>query len=145
MTLVELTEIEIIGLNRKAIEDARRKDATCQQQHALVRRSDLLSCLAGVYYQDSKQGYLHLPIEKMAGLILYRVAEGQFFMDGNKRTGVLACYFFLFNNGLDLKIDNNRINELIWGFGKDPHTGKAKYREADSMQYIVDNVFPRVT
>jgi prophage maintenance system killer protein len=85
--LNELTVVQIVGLNERAILDARRKDPACQQQHVLVKYGDLASCLAGVYYQ-SVSGYMHLPLEKMAGLLLYRIAEGQFFMDGNKRTAV---------------------------------------------------------
>jgi prophage maintenance system killer protein len=36
----------------------------------------------------------------MAGLLLYRIAEGQFFLDGNKRTAVVAATIFLRNHGL---------------------------------------------
>ena len=85
---------------------------------------------------------MHLPIEKMAGLLLYRIAEGQFFMDGNKRTAIFAAWFFLANNGYSLYIDENRLNDLIWGFPKDPVTGLAKYSEDDAIQYMFDNIMP---
>ncbi|MCX6131799.1 MAG: type II toxin-antitoxin system death-on-curing family toxin [Proteobacteria bacterium] len=85
---------------------------------------------------------MHLPIEKMAGLLLYRIAEGQFFLDGNKRTALLATFFFLKNNGYQLYIDEQRMDDLIWGFAKDPATGQAKYSENDAIQYIFDNIAP---
>jgi death-on-curing family protein len=139
--LIELQAREVEGLNRRAIEDAHRKDSTCKQQHRLVRAGDLSGCLAGIFYQ-SVAGYMHLPIEKMAGLLLYRIAEGQFFMDGNKRTGIFAAWFFLANNGYSLHMDENRLNDLIWGFSKDPATGHAKFSENDAIQYMFDNIMP---
>ncbi|WP_414697029.1 Fic family protein [Oligoflexus sp.] len=108
--LIELQSREVEGLNRRAIEDVHRKDPACKQQHRLVRAGDLSGCLAGIFYQ-SQAGYMHLPIERMAGLLLYRIAEGQFFMDGNKRTAIFAAWFFLANNGYSLYMDENRLNK----------------------------------
>lgn len=141
ISLNELEVIHITGLNAKVIQDARKKDPACRQSHQLVRPNDLSSCLGGIFFQTGP-GYVHLPIEKMAGLLLYRVAEGQFFMDGNKRTALLATWFFLKNNGCDLFVDRQKLNDLIWGFAKDTSTAIAKYSEKDAIQYIYDNISP---
>ncbi len=141
--LHHLTDTQVIGCNYRAISDARRKDPDCEQKHQIVRRGDLLSALGSIFYEDSKQGYVNLPIEKMAGLILHRIAEGQFFLDGNKRTALLSCFYFLQNNGYTLRIDQGKINDLLWEFGLDPLTQKRKYTEDDAIQYIMDNIMPR--
>ncbi len=142
ISLSELSSVQGEGLNRKAIEDAHRKDTSCQQQHQTLKPTDLDACLSSIFYQ-SQSGYQNLPIEKMAGLLLYRIAEGQFFMDGNKRTALLSSYFFLHNNGLKLYIDRSEVDQLIWGFAKDISSGKAKFFEDDAIQYVFDNVMPR--
>jgi prophage maintenance system killer protein len=139
--LIELEPRHVVGMNLKAIQDAHRKDPTCTQSHQLVRPHDLQGCLGSIFFQTGP-GYVHLPIEKMAGLLLYRIAEGQFFLDGNKRTALLATFFFLRNNGYQLYIDEPRLDDLIWGFAKDPGTGIAKYSEADAIQYMFDNIMP---
>lgn len=139
--LIELEPRHVIGMNFKAIQDAHRKDPNCTQRHQLVRPHDLQSCLGSIFFQTGP-GYIHLPIEKMAGLLLYRIAEGQFFLDGSKRTALLATFFFLKNNGYQLYIDEPRLDDLIWGFAKDPGTGIAKYSEDDAIQYIFDNIIP---
>lgn len=139
--LIELEARHVDGFNQSVIKQAHRNDPACQQQHQLVRPNDLMGCLGGIFYQGAK-GYVHLPLEKMAGLLLYRIAQGQFFMDGSKRTAVTAAWAFLRNNGHELYIDRKRLDDLLWGFAKDPQTGVAKYSEHDAIQYIFDNIMP---
>jgi death-on-curing family protein len=141
MRLMELEPSHVIGLNKKSIQDAHRKDPHSAQKHQLIRPSDLQSCLGAIFHQSSRR-YVHLPIEKIAGLLLYRIAEGQFFMDGNKRTALLSAVFFLRNNGYQLYIDENRMEALIWGFAKDPVTGTSKFNEPDAIHYVFDNILP---
>jgi Fic/DOC family len=142
--LTQITEAQVIGLNERAIRDAIRKDPQCQQKHHLVRSSDLASCIGGIFYQ-SAQGFMHLPLEKMAGLLLFRIAQGQFFLDGNKRTALLACVYFLANNSYALRIERSRLNDLMWGFSppvEAPEKGP-RFFEADAVQYIFDHISPR--
>jgi prophage maintenance system killer protein len=141
--LIELTADQVAGLNRSAIKFANNQPGQ-KQVHALRDRGGLESCVGSIFYQSSG-GYLSLPIEKMAGLLLYRIAEGQYFVDGNKRTSVLACVAFLSTNGLKLHVVDDELDDLIWNFAPPPNDPmKApKYSEDDAIQYIFDNVLPK--
>jgi death-on-curing family protein len=93
--------------------------------------------VGAIFYRDSSGTYLNLPIEKIAALLLYRVAQGQCFANGNKRTALLSCYFFLFNNGFTFRIDRGEMNDLLWGFAKDPDdpVAPARYSVEDAQDY----------
>ena len=86
---------------------------------------------------------MHSPLEKMAGLLLYRIAQGQFFLDGNKRTAVVAATIFLCNHGLLLRLDRPTVNDLMCGFAVGEGGVPAKYRDQDAVQFVFDNVMPR--
>lgn len=138
-----LTIDQVVGLNQRTIKDAHRKDPTCKQQHALRNSGGLSSCVDSIFMQiQGVNGYVHAPIEKMAGLLLYRIAEGQFFLDGNKRTALLSCVVFLGNNGHRLRLERQATSDLIWGFAKDANTGLAKYKEDDAIQFVFNEIYP---
>lgn len=143
IVLNELTPDQVIGINRRVIVDAHHRDPARKQQHTVVRGGDLQSCLGAIFYQSSS-GYMHLPLEKMAGLLLYRVAQGQFFLDGNKRTAVVAATIFLRNHGLVLHLDRPMVNDLMWGFAVSEGGVSAKYGEDDAVKFDFDNVMPRI-
>ena len=141
--LVELTVDEVIGLNRKAILDQVWRVPASTAKHVLRNRGGLEGCIGGVFMQLTA-GYVHLPLEKMAGLLLSRIAQGQFFLDGYKRTAVLSTFFFLGNNGHKLRMIRDQMNDLIWGFAApiDDPGAKPKYKEEDAVQYVFDNIMP---
>ena len=142
IALNELTPAQVIGFNRRVTLDALYRDPTGRQQHVVVRGSDMRSCLGAIFYQGSA-GYMHSPLEKMAGLLLYRIAQGQFFLDGNKRTAVVAATIFLSNHGLLLRLDRPTVNDLMCGFAEGEGGVPAKYRDQDAVQFVFDNVMPR--
>lgn len=84
-----------------------------------------------------------IPFWNSVGLVLYRLAQGQFFMDGNKRTAVIATTIFLKNQGLTLKLDRQVVSELTWGFAVSMDGTPAKYVEDDVIQFIFNSVLPR--
>ena len=138
--LVEITFDEVVGFNRKAITNARQRDLACKEIHSISPSGEnkLRSALGSIFYRDYQGIYLNLPIEKVAALLLHRIAEGQCFENGNKRTALLSCYFFLWNNGYRLEIDQGRVNDLLWGFAKDENdpTKPPRFDEQDAQQYI---------
>lgn len=142
ITLIELTFDQVVGFNRKAIADAHRKDAKSREYHSISRANDLHSLLGAVFYRDYHGVYAHAPIENIAAFLLYRIAEGQCFVNGNKRTALLSCYFFLYNNGYHLHIDRGQVNALLWGFAKDPNDPSLppRYGVNDAVKYIEDNL-----
>jgi death-on-curing family protein len=133
--LSELEYHEVVGLNKNVTEIYNIKNKS-NQPHVLVKPNELKSCLSGIFARDFKGYYYNFPIEKMAGLLLFRVAQGQFFMDGNKRTAVLSMRFFLFNNGMNILIKGKDLEELTWGFAV------KKYTDLDSIEYVYDNISP---
>lgn len=145
-SLVELTFEQIVGFNKRTILDSILKDPSSQEFHAVVKPNDLHSLLAGVFYRDSQGTYLNLPIEKLAALLLYRVAQVQCFANGNKRTALLTCYFFIFNNGFLLRIDRAKVNNLLWGFAKDMDNPLAgpRYNVDDAQRYVEENLSIRL-
>ncbi len=135
--LSELEYLEVVGLNKNVTEIYNIKNKT-NQPHVLVKLNELKSCLSGIFARDFKGNYYNIPLEKMAGLLLYRIAQGQFFMDGNKRTAILSMKFFLFNNGVNILIKGKVLEELTWGFAV------KKYTDKDSIQYVYDNISPKL-
>lgn len=142
MKIIELTVEEVIGFNRKVIADKRRRDLSCQEQHNLIRRHDLESAVGSVFHQ-SAHGYVHLPIEKMAGKLLFKIAQRQAFENGNKRTAILAAYAFLFNHGLQLRTRLDDVLSLMNGFAIMPGATAPEKTEEDAIQFIFDHVIPR--
>lgn len=138
--IVELEVKHVIGINRKVIEFAHKYDTNCQQKHVLRDKGGLESCLKSIFYQDTNGKYLHFPIEKLAGLILYRIAQGQYFLDGNKRTALVSVAKFLGNNDYRLKIDEDETNGLIWGFGERNPDNSQRKTENDAVAWVQKNI-----
>lgn len=142
MNIKEMTVDQVSGLNRRAIEDKKKRDPTCKENHNLVRPGDLSSALGSIFYQSVK-GYHNLPVEKMAGMLLYRISQRQAFENGNKRTALLTCGFFLHNHGLKLRVDTNALYSLLNGFATGADGTPPTNDEQDAIQYVFDNVMPR--
>jgi len=139
MKIVEMTTDEISGFNKRAIEHRNKRISASSECHNLIRRGDLESALGSIFFQ-SIPGYINLPVEKMAGLLLYRISQRQAFENGNKRTAVLACVFFLQNHGLKLHINNDEIMSLIHGFATGVDGSAPIKNEDDAIQYIFANI-----
>lgn len=137
----EITPTEIKGINFSAIEEYNQTNPGAAQVHQLRDAGGLDACVNGIFYQTAGKGYLHLPLEKMAALLMHRIAQGQYFFDGNKRTALLSSYWFLRNNGLGLNINRYEVNDLIWGFASQ-NGNQPKYNEDDAFRYIEDNIYP---
>ena len=144
ISLVELTDTQVIGVNRAVIKRFNSDHPGSGQIHQIRDSGGLNSCVSNIFYQ-SLNGYQHLPIEKMAGLLLYRIAEGQYFVDGNKRTAYISCRYFLGNNGYWIDPPHKEAEDLLWGFAtpaNNPAVG-ARYDESDSIKFIENNIFVR--
>lgn len=146
IALCELTPEQVIGINQSVIKKDHQWNPNSQQKHAVRNLSGLKGCIGGIFQQLNPKGYVHLPLEKMAGLLLYRIAQGQFFLDANKRTALNAMKVFLHNNGHQIRIDKKVVSDLVWGFAppiNDPNQ-PPKYKEDDSVQWVFDNILPLI-
>jgi death-on-curing protein len=59
--------------------------------------------------------YLQTSIFEMAGAYLFHVLRNHPFVDGNKRTGLMAALVFLGLNGLELSADADDFFDLVDG------------------------------
>lgn len=56
---------------------------------------------------------LHNTLIEKAAILAWRIIRDHVFFDGNKRTGMVACYLFLDLNGYELKIEKDLIDVSI--------------------------------
>ena len=132
--IIELTSTEVAGFNRITIEMLNKRLGT-KEQHILVRPSDLESCIHGIFARDFYGNYYNAPLEKMAALLLMRISQGQFFVNGNKRTAVNCCWAFLRNNGFGITLEVNEVHSLLIGIANRTKT------EQDALAWVCNNIF----
>jgi death-on-curing protein len=57
--------------------------------------------------------YLHQCIFDKASAYLYHIVCNHAFLDGNKRTGIATTLIFLCQNGIHIKYDMKKLEELV--------------------------------
>lgn len=57
--------------------------------------------------------FLYNSLWKMAAAYLYGIANNHGFVDGNKRTGAMAAYVFLFMNGYVLEMEPSEFEDFV--------------------------------
>lgn len=85
------------------------------------------------YFQSSP----YQSIEQKAANILYTIAKNHSFENGNKRTAIIAMYYFLFVNNFMLNIDP----EELYRTAKDVVMSKTKDKSSvvDSLSSLIGN------
>jgi len=59
--------------------------------------------------------YMHSDIFHMAAAYGYHICQNHPFLDGNKRTALIAMYMFLFVNGYQIALDKKSLYALVMG------------------------------
>lgn len=49
----------------------------------------------------------------MAAAYLFHIVQNHPFIDGNKRTGLATCLFFLALHGLQIEVDVNELEQFV--------------------------------
>ncbi|MFB3880054.1 MAG: type II toxin-antitoxin system death-on-curing family toxin [Armatimonadota bacterium] len=62
--------------------------------------------------------YLHPDLPSMAAAYLYHLCKGHPFVDGNKRTALVAAEVFLLLNGRRLKATNRELERLTFAIAQ---------------------------
>jgi death-on-curing protein len=57
--------------------------------------------------------YLHVDLFEMAAAYVFHIAENQPFLDGNKRTALVACLVFLDINGFEILDTEMRLYDAM--------------------------------
>ncbi len=109
-----LTVAEVLRLHKLQIQDF---------GGAFGIRSEELLESAVMQPQSTFGGFmLHKNIFDMAAAYLFHICQNHPFVDGNKRTALDACCFFLFFNGYELSGDEDEIADFVLKVAE----GKAK-------------------
>lgn len=103
--IVFLTKDQILHLHRNAIKDYGGSDS--------IRDKNLLESALAQPKATFDGKYLHENIYLMASAYFFHISQNQPFMDGNKRTGLIAMYTFLRINGFLLNTENEIIYPIL--------------------------------
>jgi death-on-curing protein len=57
--------------------------------------------------------YLHKDIFEMGAAYLFHIVQNHPFIDGNKRTGLSACLYFLALNSIEIEVDPNELERFV--------------------------------
>lgn len=107
MSVVYITADQITELHRQAIEQFGGLDGL-RSEHSLL--SAVFQSQQSAFGQDA---YPTIP-DKAAAYGFF-IAEGQAFLDGNKRTAAAAMLVFLDLNGWELSVDDDEIALMFEG------------------------------
>jgi death on curing protein len=98
-----------------------------------LRDKGLLESAIARPFQTFGGEYLYPSVVEKAAAIMESIIVNHPFVDGNKRTGVLAAITLL----LEYSISLNASDEALYNFVIDVSTGKAKYD--DIVKWLKDN------
>ena len=89
-----------------------------------IRDLDLLKSALAMPQAGVGEEYFHEDMLEMAAAYLFHIVRNHPFIDGNKRTGVVAALVFLALNGIEVDAEKAEFETLVRGiaegrFGKD--------------------------
>ena len=79
-----------------------------------LRDIGLLEAAVAAPAAGTSEGYLHGTIASMAAAYLFHIVRNHPFVDGNKRTGVVAALVFLDMNGVEFDADEAELERLVF-------------------------------
>lgn len=80
-----------------------------------IRDVALLQSALGNVSATFEGAFLHETLFEMAAAYLFGICRNHPFVDGNKRTAVLAALVFLALNGVDIDADQDEFYDLVIG------------------------------
>lgn len=100
-------------LTREAIELVHHEQL--QEHGGLPGLKDENALEAALARPQHKATYGEDDLFVLAAAYLYGIVRNHPFSDGNKRTGFLAAFMFLYINGLLVDADQGQVIELVFG------------------------------
>jgi death-on-curing protein len=129
-----MKEIEELSVE-KVVQINARLCAEYQEPHLLRDETLLRSAIeVGAFYRFPDGRYAHGGVTSIAGVLCYKVAQAQAFLDGNKRTAFIAARAFLALNGFELKYPKGSVQDLILGFAEP--AGRPMYNVEDAKDWF---------
>lgn len=78
-----------------------------------IRDLGLLHSALAMPEAGSRSQYYHTDLLEMAAAYLFHIVKNHPFMDGNKRTGVVAAIVFLEMNGVEVHATNEALFDTV--------------------------------
>ena len=78
-----------------------------------VRDNGLLESALAAPQSGFGGNYLHADLFEMASAYLFHLVQNHPFLDGNKRVGAAAALTFLVMNGIETKIPNQALVQMV--------------------------------
>ena len=78
-----------------------------------IRDSALLRSAIAMPSAGAAGEYLHTDLIEMAAAYVFHIVKNHPFIDGNKRTGAVAAFVFLDLNGVEVRIAEAELFDLI--------------------------------
>lgn len=107
MAIAFLTVDEVLALHADQIERYGGRGG--------IRDLGLLSSAVATPQATFGEKYLHHTLHEMAAAYLFHLVRNHAFVDGNKRTGLIAALTFLGINGAELVADPDALYRLVIG------------------------------
>ena len=105
MALLFLTLGEILEIHRDQISRYGGRGG--------IRDVGLLKSAAAMPAAGIRERYLHHDLYEMAAAYLFHIVRNHPFIDGNKRTGIVAALVFLNMNGYELITSGKSLENLV--------------------------------
>lgn len=111
MSIKQLTSTQIILINKKICKEDKH-------DHKILDLRKIESALHTTFYPGSEP-FIHGGVAKIAGAMAYYLTNAHAFLDGNKRTALLASTIFMKINGysltypLDIPHNINSLGDAI--------------------------------
>ncbi len=78
-----------------------------------IRDLDLLKSAMAMPQAGMGEEYFHADIMEMAAAYLFHIVRNHPFIDGNKRTGIVAALVFLELNGIEIEAEEEGLERLV--------------------------------
>jgi death-on-curing protein len=78
-----------------------------------VRDMGLLESAVAMPMSGSGESCFHSSPFEMAAAYLFHIVQDHPFIDGNKRTGLATCLYFLGLHGVEITVDSNELEQFV--------------------------------
>ena len=83
-----------------------------------VRDRGLLESALAMPMSGAEGSYFHSFPFEMAAAYMFHIAQNHPFIDGNKRTGLAACLYFLELNGTEINVEPDKLERFVRAVAK---------------------------
>jgi len=98
-----------------------------------IRDLNLLKSALAMPQAGFGEEYSHEDLVEMAAAYLYHIIRNHPFMDGNKRTGLVAALVFLALHSIEIETAETKLENLIWG------VAEGRIKKAEVAEFLNSN------